>query len=50
MKGHNLSHTGNAKEIPMHFKTLPNAIDKIRAKFEVMKTSERPTKRCKHMS
>jgi hypothetical protein len=50
MKGHILSQIGNAKEIPMHFNTLPNATDKIRAKFEVMKTLYRPTKRCKHLS
>jgi len=50
MKGHNLSQIGNAKEIPMHFNTLPNAIHKIRAKFEVMKTPDRPTERCKHLS
>jgi hypothetical protein len=37
------------QEIPMHLNTLPNAIDKIRDKFEVMKTSDRPTKGCKHM-
>ena len=49
MKGHILSQTGNAKGIPMHFNTLPNAIDKIRAKFEVMKSSDRPTKRCKQL-
>jgi len=50
MKGHNLSQIGNAKEIPMHFNTMPNAIDKIGDKFEVMKTPDRPTKRCKHLS
>jgi hypothetical protein len=49
MKGHILSQTGNAKEIPVHLNTLPNAINKIRDKFEVMKTSDRPTKRCKHL-
>ena len=50
MKSHILSQIGNAKEIPMHFNTSPNIIDKIRDKFEVMKTSDRPTKRCKHLS
>lgn len=50
MKGYILSQTGNANEIPMHFNTLPNAIDKIRAKSEVMKESDKPTKTGKQLS
>jgi hypothetical protein len=45
IKGYILSQIGNANEIPMHFNTQSNAIDKIRAKSEVMKTSHKPTKR-----
>jgi hypothetical protein len=46
-KGYILGQTGIANETPMYFNIPPNTINKIRAKFVMMKTSR--TSRCEQL-